>query len=140
MWNPKKIRKYVNDIIQENYPKDENFINSILSTKINFNNTEKNFCPSKLEYYDEDKDKYEKIICFSTNFQLNILKEINMIFIDGTFKTSPRNFYQILNIVGYSEQNDLFIPIFTALLTSKTEKIYNYKLIEFRKLIKTLNI
>ena len=43
MWNPKKIRKYVNDIIQENYPKDENFINSILSTKINFNNTEKNF-------------------------------------------------------------------------------------------------
>ena len=34
MWNPKKIRKYVNDIIQENYPKDENFINSILSTKI----------------------------------------------------------------------------------------------------------
>ena len=63
-----------------------------------------------------------------------------MIFIDGTFKTSPRNFYQILNIVGYSEQNDLFIPIFTALLTSKTEKIYNYTLIEFRKLIKTLNI
>lgn len=64
MWNPKKIRKYVNDIIQENYPKDENFINSILSTKIKFNNIEKNFCPTKLEYYDEDKDKYEKIMFY----------------------------------------------------------------------------
>ena len=43
MWNPKKIRKYVNDIVQENYPKDENFINSIFSSKINFNNIEKIF-------------------------------------------------------------------------------------------------
>ena len=104
MWNPKKIRKHVNDIIQENYPKDEN---SILSTKMNFNYIEKNFCPTKLEYYDEYKDKYEKIICFTTNFQLNILKEVN---------------------IGYSEQHDLFIPIITSLLTSKKEKIYNYTL------------
>ena len=95
---------------------------------------EKNFCPSKIEYYDEDKDKYEKIICFATNFQLNILKEVKMIFIDVTFKTSSRNFYQILNIVGYSDEKDLFIKIFTSLLTSKTEKIYNYALIEFKNL------
>lgn len=67
---------------------------------------EKNFCPSKIEYYDEDKDKYEKNICFTTNFRLNILKEVKMIFIDGTFQTSPRNFYQILKIVGYSEEKD----------------------------------
>ena len=104
MWNPKKIRKHVNEIIQENYPKDEN---SILSTKMNFNYIEKNFCHTKLEYYDEYKDKYEKIICFTTNFQLNILKEVN---------------------IGYSEQHDLFIPIITSLLTSKKEKIYNYTL------------
>lgn len=81
-----------------------------------------------------------KKLCFTTNFRLNILKEVNMIFIDGTFKKSSRNFYQILNIVGYLEQHDLLIPIFTSLLTSKTEKIYNYTLIEFRKLIKALNI
>ena len=139
-WNPKKIRRYVNNIIQEYFLKDEIFINNVLSTTIKYNDTLKNFCPSKLEFYDEDKDKYEKVICFSSNFQINLLKETNMLFIDGTFKSSPRNFYQILNIVGYLKQKDLFIPIFTALLTSKSEKIYLYALIEFQKLIDNLNL
>ena len=139
MWKPKQIRKYVNDIKQQSYPKNEYFINNIISIKIQFNEIETYFCSSKIKFYDEDKNKYEKILVFTTNFQLNILKEINMIFIDSTFKFSPCNFYQILNIVGYSDKKDLFIPIFSALLTSKTEKIYNYALLEFRKLIKSLN-
>ena len=55
-FNPKK-RIYVNNIIQEYFPKDEFFINNVLSTTMIFSDTVKNVCPSKLEFYDEEKDK-----------------------------------------------------------------------------------
>ena len=63
-----------------------------------------------------------------------------MLFVDGTFKTSPRTFYQLLNIISYIPGKELIIPIFTAAITSKTEKIYRYTLIEFQKIIDNLNI
>ena len=84
-------------------------------------------------------NKKEKIIYIFTNFQINVLKEITIIFIDGTFKIALRAFYQILNIVCYLEKKDLFIPTFSALITSKTKRIYSYTLIEFKKLINNLN-
>lgn len=46
-WNSKKIRKFVNNIIQENYLKDDIFINNIINSTIKFNEIENNFCPSK---------------------------------------------------------------------------------------------
>ena len=36
-WNSKKIRKFVNNIIQENYLKDDVFINNIINSTIKFN-------------------------------------------------------------------------------------------------------
>ena len=76
----------------------------------------------------------------TSNFQLNLLKESNLLFLDGTFKSCPRNFYQYFNIISYLPEKDLIIPIFTAVLTSKTETIYNYTLMEFKKLIKVINL
>ena len=52
----------------------------------------------------------------------------------------PLNFYQLLNILSYLPDKDLIITNLTAVLTSKTETIYNYTLVEFQKLLKTLNI
>ena len=121
-WNSKKIRKFVNNIIQENYLKDDIFINNIINSTIKFNEIENNFCPSKIEFFDTDTNKTEIILCFTTNFQINVIKEVNILFVDGTFKTSPRTFYQLLNIIGYIPGKELIIPIFTAAITSKTEK------------------
>ena len=36
-WNSKKIMKFVNNIIQENYLKDDVFINNIINSTIKFN-------------------------------------------------------------------------------------------------------
>jgi len=94
----------------------------------------------KIEFLDTDTNKAEIILCFTTNFQINVLKEVNMLFVDGIFKTSPRTFYQLLNIIGYIPGKELIIPIFTAAITSKAEKIYRYTLIEFQKIINNLNI
>ena len=51
-----------------------------------------------------------------------------------------KEFYQLFNIISYLPKKDLIIPIFTAVLTSKTEMIYNYTLKEFKKLYKAINI
>ena len=111
-----------------------------MNTTISYNDINYNFVPVKYEYYDIKTNKTEKIIIITSNFQLNIIKEAKILFIDGTFKSCPRNFYQLLNIVSYLPDKDLIITNLTAVLTSKTETIYNYTLIKFQKLLKTLNI
>ena len=39
-----------------------------------------------------------------------------------------------MNIIGYISRKELIILIFTAAITSKTEKIYKYTLIVFQKI------
>ena len=58
-----------------------------------------------------------------------------MIFLDGKFNTCPRSFYQLLNIVGYLADKDITFPVMSCILTSKTERIYDYTLVEFKKLV-----
>ena len=58
--NSKKIRKFVNNIIQENYLNDDVFINNVINSTIKFNDIENNFCPSKIEYFDTDNNKTKK--------------------------------------------------------------------------------
>ena len=58
--NSKKIRKFVNNIIQKNYLNDDVFINNVINSTIKFNDIENNFCPSKIEYFDTDNNKTKK--------------------------------------------------------------------------------
>lgn len=113
----------VHKIKQEKYPNDDKFINSILNKTISYNDINYKFVPVKYEYYDNKANKIEKIIIITSNFQLDLIKEAKILFIDRTFKSCPRNFYQLLNIVSYLPEKDLIITILTAVLTSKTEYI-----------------
>jgi len=40
---------------------------------------------------------------------MKLLCECEELFIDGTFKTAPKNYYQILNIWGFSETKKIYI-------------------------------
>ena len=51
-WKKSKIRKFVNNIIQEKYQKEELFILDIVNTNIKFNEIEYILCPYKIQYYD----------------------------------------------------------------------------------------
>ena len=86
---------------------------------------EYNFCPVKLEYYNQDNNTIEKIIILSCNFQLNLLNDINILFMDGTCNTCPRTFYQIFNVIGYIAKKDIIFPVMACLLNAKTERIYD---------------
>lgn len=63
--------------MQQEYPPDINYINNILKLKIELaSGLEYNFCPVKLEYYNQDNNQIEKIIILTTNFQINLLNDI----------------------------------------------------------------
>ena len=56
---------------------------------------------------------------------MNILFKCTQIHIDGTFKSSPKNFYQIINIAGFLPDINSIVPIFFIPVTAKSEFIYD---------------
>ena len=55
---------------------------------------------------------------------MKLLGECEELFIDGTFKMTPKNYYQILNIWGFSETKKIYIPLIHILMTSKSQIAY----------------
>ena len=71
-----------------------------------------------------------------SEFQIIFFSQISEIFIDGTFKVAPKNWYQLLNIFGYDKTHKFFMPLAFVILSSKSEEIYNevfYKIITLVK-------
>ena len=139
-WKKSKIRKMVYNIREQKFPKEEEFLNSIklITIKLNdHNNYDELFCPAKGEYINYRKNnKLEKYVIFMSEFQINYFTEIEEIFIDGTFKVAPKNWYQLLNIFGYNKKQNFYMPLAYIILNSKSEEIYNevfYKIIQLIK-------
>ena len=82
----------------------------------------------------DTKNKLEKYIIITTIFQLNILENCTQLFIDGTFKSCPKSYYQISNIAGFLPSLNSIIPIFMILCTGKSEFIYNEIFDEIKKI------
>lgn len=144
-WSNNKIRNLVYRVQEEEYPSNKIFINYVQYAKVNLGeiNTESNsyfICPKQIIFYNNKTKKHEHILYFTTPFQLNLLKETKMILVDGTFRSCPSNFYQILNIVGKIENKDISIPIVSVLMKSKSECSYINLLENLKLLIKENNI
>ena len=50
---------------------------------------------------------------------------ISHLFIDATFKIAPKNYYQILNIIGYDETKNFNMPVFHIIMSNKSFESYN---------------
>ena len=101
-----QIKRLVQKIREVNFPSDSDFLKDISKITINFENEvgleNVNFCWKNVELINPTiKYKTEKYIIFTSIFQINLITKCNQIFIDGTFKSAPKKFYQILNICGY---------------------------------------
>lgn len=64
------------------------------------------------------------ILGFSTVRNLQALCSLNTIFVDGTFKSCPKLFYQLFTIHGVLNNN--YIPLVYFLLPSKSANCYTY--------------
>ena len=75
------------------------------------------------------------IIFLCTPFQLNLLKECDIIFVDGTFRCCPKHFYQILNLIGHLKDKNITMSIITIMIKSKLENSYNNLFENFKLLL-----
>ncbi|KAJ3426012.1 hypothetical protein M0812_28459 [Anaeramoeba flamelloides] len=66
----------------------------------------------------------EQMIIYSSRRLLNYLKTSQRIYIDGTFKVSPKGAYQILIVMGYLPNIDETKPLCWVLLKSKKQEEY----------------
>ena len=112
----------------------------ISNIKINFDNNNEleniPFCHKVVNMINlEKKNNLEKYIIFSSKIQMNLLTKTNQILIDGTFKSCPRGYYQIINIAGYYPDIDSIIPIFMIPSTGKTFFLYNSIFEDVKKIL-----
>ena len=97
--------------MKEDIPKNEEILSNI---KINFKNSddiddEVPFCLSKGEFINiRYKNRLEKYIIFTSLYQIKMGAERKQYFLDGTFKAAPKGYYQILNIWGFKENNNIY--------------------------------
>ena len=126
---------------EEKFPSNDKYLIDI--SKINITYDEKNinlinlpFCYRYTSFINiNDNNKLDKYIIFTTNFQINMLQKSTQILIDGTFKSCPKGYMQILNIAGYIPDIDSIIPIFMIPVTGKSENLYNRIFKEVKEII-----
>ena len=74
------------------------------------------------------KQEYSEIVILSSQFQLSILSEHSEWFLDGTFWCAPKGFYQLLNIIIFSDKLQKYICLARILLPSKKDEEYIFGL------------
>ena len=133
--------KWILQKIRENkFPSDDIFTKDIskitITFDININMTNLPLCYKYINTINPDKkNKQDKYIIFTTNFQMNLLSKCTQIHIDGTFKSCPRGYYQILNIAGYYPDINGIIPIFFIPITGKSQYIYDCIFKDIKKIL-----
>lgn len=65
-----------------------------------------------------------KILLWSTNESLALMRYNSHTFIDGTFKITPHSFYQCVIVMIYDCGTELYVPCAFGLVTGKNEHIY----------------
>jgi hypothetical protein len=134
----------IQNLREENFPKDAEFLEHIELIKIDLGETEElkkiSFCPSKENFIDLSSNKLERIVFFTSIFQLKLLSECEELYIDETFKLAPKNYYQILNIWGYSETKKLYLPLMHILMTSKNQIAYKHVFNKIKEFITDNNL
>ena len=128
-------RSQVKGILQKyrdlNFPKDDIYLNDISKVKIDFSSTNiklknLNYCYGKVIVLKNKKDRQESLVLFTSTIQIKQFADCNVIFMDGTFKSCPKGYYQIFNILGRDATTGVIIPLFHILMSKKSYDSYYY--------------
>lgn len=87
--------------------------------KININYVQDKYI---LEFNKKNKD--EHLIFLSTAFQLNLIKETDILFFDRTFHSCHKSFYQVFNIVCHLKNKNICLPLVSVIIKYKYELSY----------------
>ena len=127
------------------YPVDREFLKNPFEFLINLNPTIVSsnsfpFCISEMKFYNFRLKRTEHYMILSTSFQLKIFSETKQLFIDGTFQSCPKTFYQILIIHGTDPITKLKIPIMFILMSSRSTEIYESVFFQLKYIIFSYNL
>ena len=79
----------------------------------------------KGEYINNFTNKLKIYLLYTTDFQLNLLCGSTHIYVDGTFKSVPDNWYQLLTIHCTNNLIKKTINVVFILINSKSSLYYN---------------
>ena len=129
-----KYNEIKNLVYQEKnakYPKNDDFLNNIDKITIDLNddidNKNLRFFLGYFKYINpNNKYRQESFIIFTTIYQIKILRDATIIYMDGTFRTAPKGFYQMLNIIANDSNSHNNIPVAHIPITHKSQFLYEY--------------
>ena len=55
---------------------------------------------------------------------LSLLEKSDFVFVDGTFRTAAKGYFQLMVIMVLDSETNMFVPIIYGLLSCKTQEIY----------------
>lgn len=83
------------------------------------------FCPIHTKFINTlTNNRQEQYKIFTSFFHLKFLEKTAQLFIDATFKSSPKNYYQLLNIIAYNQKENFIMPVAFILISSKSYSSY----------------
>ena len=127
------------------FPNDSLFLLNLKNITINLDENISEFknipfCFQKENFLNPQKKFREKsYILFTTLWQLKLIEKSKQIFIDATFKISPKGYYQLLNIFANIDDNNLEIPLIHVLMTNKSYLSYKKVFGAINDILKELN-
>ena len=132
------IKWLLQKLREEKYPSDEIFLKDISKITLTFENSSNMIdIPLCYKYNNlinlEKNNKLEKYIIFTSKFKVKLIQKCTQIYIDGTFKSCPKNYYQIVNIGGFLPDINGIVPLFMIPTTGKSEFLYNDIMHEIKK-------
>lgn len=126
-----KIKYYLQKFREEMYPRDDDFLNAINLIKITFDhNTDELkdllFCYLNESYINPLKNnRTEKIVLFTSEVQIKKLEFANQIFMDSTFRSCPKDYYQVFNILADFRAGKIIFRFFHILMSNKSSYAYH---------------
>lgn len=114
-----RIRKNIHAARVKDYklPKDINEVHELLDgLKVTTN------CGENMVYYNEDAGDGDHIIIFTCHSNLAELKAADTIYVDGTFRSSPKFFEQMFSL--HILKNGWYAPLVFCLLPDKHQSSY----------------
>ncbi len=123
------IKNQLQKLREDKFPSNELYLSNIANIRIDLRKREElkdlNFCQKATAFPSRNKNKKTELYyIFATDFQINLFDSVDFLFIHATFKTSPKGFYQILNIIGYLSNIVNSFPLVCIPMTSKSYNIY----------------
>ena len=73
-----------------------------------------------------DKSKMDRVMGFGHPALMQLLTGKREVFVDATFKCTPKPFYQTLIVMVYHADTEAYIPVCWILMTSKSEALYHH--------------